>query len=210
MDDKQKLEVGDVSPSILEHFIGQKRVVDRIRVILEASWNDGTRLPHMLMNSGPGLGKTQLCSIIAKETGCELKQVLAQNLTCPQQLNGFLMDSSDKDVLLIDEIHELPSMLQTALYRAMENGLIFVNGAMSKKPMPVKLPNITICGATTDSHMLLRPLVDRFKVILSFDFYTKDELELLLRNRTKALKWNVQDEVFSMIAQRGQGVPRIA
>jgi holliday junction DNA helicase RuvB len=210
MDDKQKLEVNDCVPTVIEHFVGQKQVVNRVKVMLEATWNDGVRAPHCLLTGSPGLGKTELAHILAKEMGAGLKEVIAQNLSSPQHLNGFLMDSSDKDVLLIDEIHELPSNMQTALYRAMENGLVFVNGAVSKKPLPVKLPSITILGATTDMHKLLKPLMDRFKLILPFEFYSKEELELLLRNRTKGLKWEVQDEVFSMIAQRGHGVPRIA
>jgi Holliday junction DNA helicase RuvB len=210
MDNKQNYEVGDVSPSIIEHFVGQKRVLARVKVLMEAAYNDGNRIPHCLLTGSPGLGKTELAHILAKEMGAELKEVLAQNLSSPQHLNGFLMDSSDKDVLLIDEIHELPSIIQTALYRSMENGLVFVNGATSKKPLPVKLPSISILGATTDQHKLLKPLMDRFKLILPFEFYSEDELEILLRNRTKGLKWEVHNEVFSMIAKRAHGVPRIA
>lgn len=210
MEKNMSHEVNDCVPTVIEHFVGQKQVVSRVKVMLEATWNDGVRAPHCLLTGSAGLGKTQLAHILAKEMGSELKEVLAQNLNSPQHLNGFLMDSTNKDVLLIDEIHELPSTMQTALYRAMENGLVFVNGHISKKPFPVKLPSITILGATTDQHKLLKPLMDRFKLILPFEFYTEDELELLLRNRTKGLKWEVHDEVFPMVAKRAHGVPRIA
>lgn len=210
MENKQNLEVGDVSPSIIEHFIGQKSIIARAKILLEAAFNDSNRIPHCLLTGSPGLGKTELAHILAKEMGSELKEVLAQNLTSPQVLNGFLMDNSDKDVLLVDEIHELSSTLQTALYRSMENGIVFVNTASSKKPIPIKLPNISILGATTDPFKLLKPLMDRFKIILPFEYYSAEELEVLLKNRTKALKWEVGNEVFSMIAKRAHGVPRIA
>ena len=85
-------EVNDFRPGVIEQFCGQRQVVERICVCLEAAWQDGTRLPHMLFVGGSGLGKTQLCEVVAKEMGCDLKQQLAQNLNVPSAMSGFLLD----------------------------------------------------------------------------------------------------------------------
>ena len=115
-------EINDARPQVLEHFTGQQSVVSRIRVTSEAAWNDGTRCPHMLFTGPPGLGKSELYRLVALEMGSEIREQLAQNLNSKEALNGFLLISSDKDVLLIDEIHELQPTIQTLLYRSMENG----------------------------------------------------------------------------------------
>ena len=204
-------EINDLSsPRVIEHFVGQRNVVEKVRVALDASHYDGARMPHTLCTGSAGLGKTQLSHIIAREMGSELKEQLAQNLTTPGELHGFLMQATEKDVLLIDEIHELQPQLQTALYRVMENGFIFLITKISKKSHCLKLPNMTIVGATTDAHCLLKPLRDRFKLELQFDFYSQQELSFLLEQRAKHLGWNVEERLFSLIAKRGKGVPRIA
>ena len=175
-------EVNDVGPQILEHFVSQKSVVKRVMVALESSWADGVRLPHMLLTGGPGLGKTELSNIIAKEMGCTLKEQLAQNLKTPAMLRGFLLEAGDKDVLLIDEIHELSKTVQTTLYRAMENGKIFLMGDLTRKSHGIKLAKFHSLGATTNPEKLLSPFVSRFKLVLPFEYYQPDELELLSNN----------------------------
>ena len=210
MEKNMSHEVNDAVPQVLEHFVGQRQIVERLKVVLDAVWNDGVRLPNILATGSPGLGKTELSHILAKEMGSELRETLAQNLKTPEDLHGFLMDSADKDVLLIDEIHELSATVQTSLYRAMENGIIFINRANSKRPATLKLPLISVVGCTTDCFRLLQPLVDRFKLVLPFEFYTDDELKTLVKNRCKQLDWQVKDEVISMVAANGRGTPRIA
>ena len=205
-------EINDCRPQVIEHFVGQRQVVRRCKVALEASWNQGTKLPHMLMQSGPGLGKTELSCILANEVGMTggPHEQLAQNIRTPGDLHALLMTPKDKEVCLIDEIHELHPIAQTTLYRAMENQQIFLGTRKGKKSRPVKIANFTIIGATTDPQKLLQPLRDRFKLVLEFEFYSEQELETLLRTRSRQTGMHVDDAVFSMIAQRGKGTPRIA
>ncbi|MHC4929195.1 MAG: AAA family ATPase, partial [Planctomycetota bacterium] len=110
-------EVNDCRPQVIEHFIGQQQVVQMSRIALESAWNQGSKLPHMLMQGGPGLGKTELSHILAKEMGCELHEQLAQNIKDPKDLHAFLLTPKDREVVLLDEIHELPPIAQTTLYR---------------------------------------------------------------------------------------------
>ena len=126
MPEQDYKEVNDCRPQVIEHFVGQKQVVQRVKVALEAAWNQGSKLPHCLMQSGPGLGKTELSHILANEMGCELHEQLAQNIKNPIDLHAFLLTPKDREVVLLDEIHELPPVAQTTLYRAMENQQIFL------------------------------------------------------------------------------------
>ena len=203
-------EVNDCRPQVIEHFIGQKSVVKRSKIALESAWNQGTKLPHILMAGGPGLGKTELSHILAREMGCELHEQLAQNIKDPKDLHAFLLTPKDREVVLLDEIHELPPIAQTTLYRAMENQQIFLDCKRGKKSRPIRIANFTVLGATTDPQKLLQPLRDRFKLVLDYQFYTAQELEAMLRTRVKQLGWLVEDAVFALISQRGKGIPRVA
>ena len=203
-------EVNDVCPGVIDHFIGQQRVVQQVKVALEAAWNDGIRYPHTLCTGKSGCGKTQISQIIAQEMGVQLKEQLAQNLRSPQDLKGFLLEAGDRDVLMVDECHELRPAVQVSLYRAMEHGKIYINASKLKRTHTIKLANFTLIMATTDAHSLLKPLRDRFSQILTFEYYSTSELEMLLLNRSKQLGWTVEEEVFSAIAARARGVPRIA
>ena len=120
------------------------------------------------------------------------------------------MEPKDKDILFIDEIHELNPSVQTTLYRAMENGEVFLDGSKSKSRV-MKISSYTIIGATTDEYRLLKPLRDRFKLVLPFKFYPSEELAILLKQRAKQLGWVMEDEsIFEQIAARSKGTPRIA
>ncbi|NQU66069.1 MAG: AAA family ATPase [SAR324 cluster bacterium] len=203
-------EVGDCRPQVIEHFVGQKRIVERCKVALEAAWNQGTKLPHLLMQGSPGLGKTELSHILSKEMGCELHEQLAQNISKPSDLHSLLLTPQDREVVLLDEIHELPPIAQTTLYRAMENQQIFLESRRDKKSRPVQIANFTIIGATTDPQRLLAPLRDRFRMVLDLEPYQVSELEMLLKSRCRQLGWIVEDQVFYETAKRGKGTPRIA
>lgn len=210
MDERMIKDINECRPQVIEQFCGQTRVVERCKVALAAAWNQGTALPHTLMQGGAGLGKTELAHILAKEMGCELHEQLAQNLKDPKDLHAFLLTPNDREVVLIDEIHELPPLVQTTLYRAMENQQIFLESHQGKKSRPVKIANFTILGATTDPQRLLQPLRDRFRVVLDLSYYSVEELEGLLRNRVRQLGWDIDDAVLFLCSQRGKGIPRIA
>ena len=162
------------------------------------------------MQGGPGLGKTELSHILANEMGSELHEQLAQNISKPSDLHALLLTPKDREVLLIDEIHELPAIAQTTLYRAMEDKQIFLESRRGKKSRPVDIANFTIIGATTDPQMLLQPLRDRFKLVLDLEPYHPSELEQLLGTRCKQLGWTVDEQVLHEISKRGKGTPRIS
>jgi Holliday junction DNA helicase RuvB len=199
------------NPSIIDRFIGQAGVVGQVRVALEASWHTGAALPHMLMCGPPGLGKTELARVLAAEMGVELKESLGQALSQRGYLAGFLMSAREKDVLFIDEAHELRPASQTLLYRAMaERKLLLSDKAFGPTPTTICLPPFTLLAATTDEFRLAKPLRERFALSLRFDFYTPGELELLLCQRTRGSGLAVADGVAAAIAARSKGTPRQA
>jgi len=141
--------------------------------------------------------------------GTELQETLAQNLSRISDVQGFLIKAKEKSVLLIDEIDQLPKLLQVTLYRALEEGRIFLNSSSKKAVNTITLESITIIGCTNFPEFLLKPLRERFKLYIPFEFYKPQEIELILKNRCKRIGWAVQDSVFTTIAERSRGVPRI-
>ena len=203
-------EVNDRSaPQLIDHYVGQSRVKKLVWTALEASWMDGTRLPSMLFTGPPGVGKSELAALCAKESGVELQEQLAQNLTTIADVHAFLIQAKNQSVLLLDEIDQLPKCQQVTLYRALENGKIFVNSKTKKKPTAIQLESFCLIACTNFPEFLLRPLRERFKLVLPFEYYNNDELEKILSNRVKRLGWKVEASVFSTVASHGRGTPRI-
>ncbi len=201
-------EINDVVPTSLAHLVGQKGVIAQVTTAMDAAFEDGTRLDHALLVGGPGLGKSQLASVIAQEMATDFHEVLGQSITGIGDLNALLLNAKDKDIVHIDECHQLDKTFQTALYLAVDKKSIFVNSKRSPQPIPIA--EFTLLLSTTDEYCLLQPLRDRMKLTLRFEFYTEDELTTLLRHRCKALDWEVDQEVLPLIAVRSRGTPRIA
>jgi Holliday junction DNA helicase RuvB len=203
-------DIAGAAPPTIDHLIGQARVKERVKIALEAAWADGTRFQHSLMVGPPGTGKSLMASLIGREMGSTVREILAQNLSGAGELAAALLDAQDRDCVFIDEIHELNQHNQTLLYRAMEEGKLFLSGPTSSRPpRVVPLANLTILAATTDEWALATPLLQRFRLNLRFQTYSVDELAQLLKQRTHALKWQVDDAVFEKIAGRAKGTPRL-
>jgi holliday junction DNA helicase RuvB len=205
----QANEINDVAPSSLSHIIGQKGVVAQVAVALEAAFADAKKMDDCLLVGGPGLGKTQVAKVIAAELATDCHEVLSQAIQSSADLNAVLLAAKEKDVVFLDESHELPKEQQTALYLAVDQRKIVLAGA-GRTPTSIPITNFTLLLATTDEFSLLQPLRDRMKLVLRFQFYSVEELSTLVKQRSQGLRWKVEEEVFGQIAQRSRGTPRLS
>jgi Holliday junction DNA helicase RuvB len=208
MNEQRSVEVNDVAPTSLSHVVGQQSVVDQLRVAIDAAFEDGRRVDSSLLVGPPGLGKSAIARIIANEMAAEFNEVIGQSITCSADLNAFLLSAKDKSVFHIDECHEMGKEFQTALYLAIDQRKIFFSGGKSIQSLPIA--DFTLLLSTTDEYCLLQPLRDRMRLVLRFEFYSDDELALVLKHRAKSLRWEVEDEVLPLIAMRSRGTPRLA
>jgi Holliday junction DNA helicase RuvB len=204
-------EINDVAPTSLNHLIGQRSVVEQVRVALDAAQQDGLPFPSALAVGPAGTGKSQTAKIIAREMAADFHEVLGQSVASPADFNALLLGAKNRDVVLIDEAHELEREYQTSLYVAIDQKRIFLQGGRTGRiPQSIPLHDFTLLLATTDEFKLLQPLRDRMKVLLRFGFYSVGELVELLKQRTRALRWAVDEKVLAPIAQRSRGTPRLA
>ena len=208
-ENKPSTEINDVAPTSIRHMIGQKGVMAQVAVALDAAFADAKKFDHALLVGGPGLGKSQTARIIAAEVATELHEVLGQSITCAADLNTLLLSAKDKDVVHVDEAHELDKAYQTALYLATDQRRIVLQGKSKAGPQSIPLADFTLLLSTTDEYCLLQPLRDRMRVVLRFEFYSPDELTTLLLQRSRALRWPIHEELLPLIAQRSRGTPRL-
>lgn len=201
-------EVNDIKPTSLNHIIGQRSVVDQVRVALDASFQDGRRLDHALMVGPPGLGKSVLANIISHEMATDFHEVLGQSIANSADLNALLLAATDKSIIHIDEAHELKKEYQTTLYLALDQRKLCLSGGKSIQSLP--LHDFTLLLSTTDEYCLLQPLRDRMRLVLRFEFYSVEELTTVLVHRVRALNWDVEETVFPSIANKARGTPRLA
>ena len=177
----------NASPQTIDHFVGAEQIKSRVRVALEATWNQGNGcvFPHTLALGAGGLGKTEISRIIANEMGVELVETLGQSLRTTAELNAALLDA-EGGVLLIDECHGLSSDIQVSLLKVLQESFIFLPRSGGGKVVPMPLKPFCLVAATTDEWALTRPLVDRFRLILRFEHYSTEDMTLLVARRARS------------------------
>jgi len=195
----------------LNHVVGQGRAVAVLRTAIDAYFyerskrGDQQTFPHTLITGPAGCGKTLLSELISRECCCTLHNELAQNLRTPEHVHGSLMMLEPGDVLFYDEIHELPQTAAVTLYRALEEGKLFLG-----KHHVINLPPFCLVGATTHEFLLTKSCRDRFGIHLRVSHYTDDEMIQLVRQRAKRLGWDIEAGAVAAIGSRSRGVPRLA
>jgi Holliday junction DNA helicase RuvB len=168
-------------------------------------------LDHALLVGPPGVGKSALANVLAAEMATELHEVIGQSISSPSDLNALLLGARDKDVIHVDECHEMAKEYQTALYLALDKQKVFLNGGgKGRSPQSIPVADFTLLLSTTDEYYLLQPLRDRMKLTLRFEFYSPDELTQVALQRCQAYRWDVDEQVFPAIAARSRGTPRLA
>ncbi len=199
-------------PKSLDEFIGQDKLKDNLRVFIEAARRRKEPLDHCLFYSPPGLGKTTLANILAREMGVNLRTSSGPIMERVGDLAAMLTDLSEGDVFFIDEIHRLNPLVEEALYPVMEDYTFFISTGKGPAASTLKLavPRFTLIGATTRAGLLTGPLRDRFGIIGNLGFYEPKELEAIVRRSAQILRIDADAEGAAEIARRCRGTPRIA
>jgi Holliday junction DNA helicase RuvB len=199
-------------PQILDEYVGQKKVKENLSLFMEAARQRGDALDHVLLAGPPGLGKTTLAHIIAREMGSQLHAVTGPNVEKKGDLAAVLSNLQARDVLFIDEVHRLQKTIEEVLYSAMEDfklDLIIGQGPAART-LKIDLPRFTLVGATTRTGLLSSPLRDRFGVQLRLDLYPVDELEHIVTRSARVLEIDIDPSGANEIARRSRGTPRVA
>tara|TARA_B100001559_G_scaffold175331_1_gene146804 strand:- start:121 stop:1149 length:1029 start_codon:yes stop_codon:yes gene_type:complete len=199
-------------PNNMDEFIGQKDIVDSLKLYIEAAHKRGESLDHVLFFGPPGLGKTTLSIIIARELGVNIKQTSGPVLDKAGDLAGILTSLEDKDVFFIDEIHRLNAVVEEYLYSAMEDYKIeiMIDKGPSARSVQLNIEPFTLVGATTRLGSLTSPLRDRFGVLLRFDYYEKEDLYEIIKRSAEILEVEIDKDGALELASRSRGTPRIA
>ena len=199
-------------PKTLEDFVGQQKGRENLAVFIEAAKKRGDALDHVLLAGPPGLGKTTLAQIVARELGTGFRSTSGPVITKAGDLAALLTNLEPHDVLFIDEIHRLSPAVEEVLYPAMEDfelDLIIGDGPAARS-VKIDLPPFTLVGATTRSGLLTTPLRDRFGIPIYLGFYTHEELEFIIRRNAALMGLEMSDDGAQEIASRARGTPRVA
>jgi holliday junction DNA helicase RuvB len=199
-------------PGTLAEYVGQEKVRSQLEIFIAAARGRGEALDHVLLFGPPGLGKTTLAHIIARELGVNLRQTSGPVLERPGDLAALLTNLEPRDVLFIDEIHRLAPVVEEILYPALEDFQldIMIGEGPAARSIKLDLPPFTLAGATTRAGMLTNPLRDRFGIVARLEFYSQPELTTIVQRSARLLKVALEDEGAKEIARRSRGTPRVA
>ncbi|AFI00662.1 Holliday junction branch migration DNA helicase RuvB [Helicobacter pylori] len=210
--DFETSQEASLRPNLWEDYIGQEKIKSNLQVSICAAKKRQESLDHMLFFGPPGLGKTSISHIIAKEMETNLKITAAPMIEKSGDLAAILTNLQAKDILFIDEIHRLSPAIEEVLYPAMEDFRldIIIGSGPAAQTIKIDLPPFTLIGATTRAGMLSNPLRDRFGMSFRMQFYNPSELALIIKKAAAKLNQDIKEESADEIAKRSRGTPRIA